>query len=34
MLGCRLSFEAYIKNVEEKATKCFLKTTEALLDTE
>ena len=34
MLGSRLSFEAYMKNVQEKATNCFLKTTEALLDTE
>ena len=32
MLGCRLSFEAYAKIVREKATKCSLKTTEALLD--
>ena len=30
ILGCRFSFESYAKNVGEKATKCFLKTTEAL----
>ena len=32
MLGCRFSFEAYVKNVQEKATKCSLKNTEVLLD--
>ena len=32
MLDCRFSFEAYAKNVREKATKCSLKTTEVLLD--
>ena len=32
MLGCRLIFKAYEKNVREKATKCSLKTTEVLLD--
>ena len=32
MLGCRFSFEAYKKNVREKATKCSLKTTEVVLD--
>ena len=32
MLGCRLSFEAYTKDVREKATKSCLKTTEVLLD--
>ena len=32
MLGCRLSFEVYAKNVPEKATKCYFKTTEVLLD--
>ena len=26
MLGCRFSFEAYAKNVREKAIKCSLKT--------
>ena len=30
MLGCRFNFEAYAKNVREKATKCFLKTVEIL----
>ena len=25
MLGCRYSFEAYVKTVKEKATKCSLK---------
>ena len=28
MLGCRFNFEAYAKNVREKATKCSLKTIE------
>ena len=32
MLGLRFSFEAYAKNVREKATKCPLKTTKILLD--
>ena len=33
MLSCRFSFEAYAKNVREKATKgSFLETTEALFD--
>ena len=32
MIGCRFSFEAYAKNIQEKATKCSLKTTEVLLD--
>ena len=32
MLGCRFSFEAYSKNVREKATKCSWKTAEVLLD--
>ena len=32
MLGCRFNFEAYAENIREKATKCSLKTTEALLD--
>ena len=32
ILGCRFSFEAYAKNVKEKATKCSLETTELLLD--
>ena len=31
MLDCRSSFEAYAKNVREKATKCPLKTAEVLL---
>ena len=34
MLGCRFSFVAYAENVREKATKCFLKTAEALFDVE
>ena len=29
MLGCRFRFEAYVKNVHERATKC---PTEVLLD--
>ena len=32
LFGCRLSFEAYAKNVRGKATKRSLKTTEVLLD--
>ena len=32
MLGYRFNFEAYVKNVREQATKCFLKATEVLLD--
>ena len=32
MLGCRFSFETYVKNVRQKATDSFLKTTEVLLD--
>ena len=32
MLGCRLSFRAYVKNVGGRATKCYFKTTEFLLD--
>ena len=32
MSGCSFSFEAYAKNVREKATKCFLETAEVLLD--
>ena len=32
MFGCRLKFGAYAKKVKEKATKCFLRTTEFLLD--
>ena len=32
MLGCRLSVEACGKNVREKATTSFLKTTKILLD--
>ena len=31
ILTCTLSFEAYAKNVKEKATKCSLETTEVLL---
>ena len=31
MLGCRLSFEVYMKNVIEKANKCSLKTTVILM---
>ena len=31
MLGCRFNFEAYAKNIREKATKCSLKTTDILL---
>ena len=32
MLGSKFSFEEYMKNVREKATKWFLKTNEVLLD--
>ena len=32
MLSCRFTFEAYVKNVRQKATKCSLKATEVLLD--
>ena len=32
MLGCRFSFEAYAKNVKEKATTCSLKTAEILFN--
>ena len=32
MFKFRLSFEAYTKNIREKAAKCSLKTTEVLLD--
>ena len=32
MLGCRLIFAAYAKNVRHRATKCSLKTAEILLD--
>ena len=32
MLDFRFSFEAYVKNVREKGTKCSLKTTDVLLD--
>ena len=32
MLGCRLIFAPYAKNVRHKATKCSLKTAEILLD--
>ena len=32
MLDCRFYFKAFKKNVQEKATKCSLKTTEVLLD--
>ena len=31
MLGCRLNFETYVKNVREKTTKCSLKTTDISL---
>ena len=34
MLVWRFSFEAYAKNVREKATKCPLKTTKVLLEAE
>ena len=34
LLGCSFSFEAYAKNVREKATKCSLKTAEVLLNTD
>ena len=32
VLGCRFSFKVYVKNVREKATKCFLKSANVLLD--
>ena len=32
MLGCSFSFEAFVKYVGEKATKCSLKATEVLLN--
>ena len=32
MLGCRFSFEAYVKKGREKATKFSFKPTEVLLD--
>ena len=32
MLSCRFNLEAYTKNVQEKATKCSLKTAEILMD--
>ena len=32
MLGCRFSFEAYEKNVREKATTFSLKNADVLLD--
>ena len=32
ILGCSFSFEAYVKNEREKATKWPLKTTEVLLN--
>ena len=32
MLSCRFNFEAYAKNVREKATKGCLETTEVLLN--
>ena len=32
LLGCRFSFEAYVKKGREKATKFSFKTTEVLLD--
>ena len=31
-LGCWFSFEAYVKKVRNKATKCSLKATDVLLD--
>ena len=34
VLGCRFSFEACVKNVNEKVTKWSLKTTKALVDTD
>ena len=32
MLGSRFSFEAYAKNVRDRATNCSLKITEVILD--
>ena len=32
MLDCRFRFDAYAKNVKEKAIKCSLETIEVLLD--
>ena len=32
MVGRRFNFKAHVKNVQEKAIKCSLKTTETLLD--
>ena len=32
MLGFRFCFETYAKNESQKATKCFWKTTDVLLD--
>ena len=32
MLGCRFNFEAYAKNVREKANKCSFKANDVLLD--
>lgn len=32
MLSCSFNFEAYAKNVREKATKCSLEITEVLLE--
>ena len=32
MLVCRFRFQACWKTLQEKATKCFLKTTEVLVD--
>ena len=34
MLGSRFSFETQAKNVRENVTKCSLKTTEVILDTD
>lgn len=31
MLGCMLSFKAYVKNVRQKGTKCSLKIAKVLL---
>ena len=33
-LGCRFSFEAYAENIRKKASNCFLKITEILLDSD
>ena len=32
MLRCRFNFETYAKDIREKATKCYLKSAEVLLD--